>query len=190
MTEKGECPVSRRLRVLMAIPVRAAASRWEMLAARSAADTLAAMPREVSAGVIKETIVPKRGRGNPQRGFCSTQYGHLQYQMRGSLLCMDMNPASRDRQVAELNRAVSEQLRAERAASNMTIDALANAAGVNRKTVMRLESGERSADVMQLAAMCAVFGLPLGDFMARAQQRVDRSRVAVRDVAAEGGIGG
>ena len=110
--------------------------------------------------------------------------------MRGSLLCMDMNPASRDRQVAELNRAVSEQLRAERAASNMTIDALANAAGVNRKTVMRLESGERSADVMQLAAMCAVFGLPLGDFMARAQQRVDRSRVAVRDVAAEGGIGG
>jgi transcriptional regulator with XRE-family HTH domain len=94
---------------------------------------------------------------------------------------MDMNPHE------QMRRATSEQLRAERAASHLTIDAVAAATGMNRKTVMRLESGERVLDMLQLAAFCEVYGLTLTDFMGRAQQRLDQSRGAANNNGAATG---
>ena len=57
---KGLFPVSRRLRVVIGMPVRAAASRWAIPAALKAADTLRAIPRLVSVGVaMQRPYVPK-----------------------------------------------------------------------------------------------------------------------------------
>lgn len=89
---------------------------------------------------------------------------------------MDMNPS-----VELILRATSAQLSAERAASHMTVDAAAAAAGMNRVTVMRLESGKRKPDVRQLAALCQVYGLTLTEFMERMQQRVDQARGAANN---------
>ena len=91
---------------------------------------------------------------------------------------MDMNEAKRDRLVAETRSAASDQLRAERAASKLTIDSVAAMAGINRKTVMRLESGESTPTVAQLAALCATYGLDIADFMARTQERIDQAHRA------------
>lgn len=96
---------------------------------------------------------------------------------------MGMNPAE------QTKHATRDQLRAERAASHMTVDAVAAASGMNRKTVMRLESGERTPDVLQLAALCQVYGLTLTEFMARMQQRLDQARGAANnDGSASGAL--
>lgn len=91
---------------------------------------------------------------------------------------MDMNPAKRERLVRELTRATAEQLRAERAAAGMIVDTVASSSDMNRKTVMRLESGERTPDVRQLAALCSVYGLSVTEFMVRVEQRIAQMHAA------------
>lgn len=95
---------------------------------------------------------------------------------RGYAALVDMNEVTRARLIAETRRAVAEQLRAERAAQKLTVDAAASAVGMNRKTVMRLESGERDPSTDQLAAFCAVYGLSLTEFMGRVEQRISQAR--------------
>lgn len=91
---------------------------------------------------------------------------------------MDMNPAKRERLVREISRATAEQLRAERAASGLIIKDVAKAASVSAQTVMRLESGERTPDVRQLAALCSVYGLSVTEFMVRVEQRIAQMHAA------------
>src|SRR5690242_12754095 len=102
---------------------------------------------------------------------------------------MDMNPAERDRLVAQMLRATAEQLRAERAASGLTIDAVSKAAGMDRKTIMRLESGERGPSVAQIASLCGVYGLAITEFMVLVQGRVDSPRATSVDGNQRGVVG-
>ncbi len=74
--------------------------------------------------------------------------------------------------VDELTRAVAAALRAERAASQLTQHEVALRSGLGYQTVMRLEKGERSANVEQLAALCSVFGLSMSELIERAEQRL------------------
>lgn len=75
----------------------------------------------------------------------------------------------------ELRLAVAATLRAERAAAQLTQQELADRSGLGYQTVMRLEKGERSPNVGQLAALCAVFGMSMSDLVERAEQRLARS---------------
>lgn len=72
----------------------------------------------------------------------------------------------------ELGRAVAAALRAERAAAQLTQHELAQRSGLGYQTVMRLEKGERSPNVSQLAALCAVFGLSMSELVERAEERL------------------
>lgn len=68
--------------------------------------------------------------------------------------------------------AVAAQIRAERAASGLTQRQVMDLSGLPKSTYLRLESGERVADVSQLAAFCAAVGVPLAEFMHRAEERL------------------
>ena len=67
---------------------------------------------------------------------------------------------------------VAAQLRAERAASGMTQKQIIDATGLGRSTYIRLEAGDRVADTSQLAAILAVLGLPMSEFMRRVEERM------------------
>lgn len=54
---------------------------------------------------------------------------------------------------------------------------------MGRSTYLRLESGERVADISQIAQVCEVFGLDYMTFMERASQRV--ADYEVKDQLAE-----
>jgi transcriptional regulator with XRE-family HTH domain len=80
----------------------------------------------------------------------------------------------RGRNRSGLTRAVAAQIRAERAASGLTQQKVVDKSGIPKSTYIRLESGERVADVQQLAAFCAALDIPLAVFMQRAEDRLDR----------------
>ena len=75
------------------------------------------------------------------------------------------------RVVAAMHRATADQLRAERAAAHLTIEAAARASGLSRSTIMRLESGERPANVDQIAALGSAYGLGTHEILTRAYER-------------------
>ncbi len=73
-----------------------------------------------------------------------------------------------------LVRAFAAQLRAERAVSGMTLDALAEAAGVSRRALVNYLDGTRTAS-MGLAAMTAIasaLGTDPATLWRRAAERV------------------
>jgi len=74
----------------------------------------------------------------------------------------------------ELSRAVAATIRAERAAAQLTQQDLAKRSGLGYQTVMRLEKGERSPNVVQMAALCSVFGIPMSELVERAERRLAR----------------
>ena len=64
-----------------------------------------------------------------------------------------------------LGPAVAEVLRVERARAQLTIDELADRAGIGRSTLSRLSKGERGINLGHLAAICEVLGIKVSDFM-------------------------
>lgn len=68
--------------------------------------------------------------------------------------------------------AFAAQLRAERAAANMSQDDLARATGVSKPTIARIETGVRVMDTTQLATFCRAFGITMGTFALRAESRL------------------
>jgi transcriptional regulator with XRE-family HTH domain len=82
---------------------------------------------------------------------------------------MELNSRKR----SALALAVAAQIRAERAAAGMTQQEVQDASGIPKSTHLRLESGERVADVSQLAAFCAAVNVPVAVFMARAEARLE-----------------
>ena len=77
---------------------------------------------------------------------------------------------------SEWHDAVTRTFRAERAASGLTINELAARSGMSRSTIARFESGSRSMDTDQLAAICAVVGLRMSEFLRRAEERLGGGR--------------
>jgi transcriptional regulator with XRE-family HTH domain len=68
--------------------------------------------------------------------------------------------------------AFAAQLRAERAAANMSQDDLAKATGISKPTIARIELGQRTMDTAQLGAICRALGLSLTTFAVRAEGRL------------------
>lgn len=80
--------------------------------------------------------------------------------------------AANARQPSETSRAIAAQIRAERAAANMTKDDVLKAAGISRTTYYLLESGDRTLDVTQLANICKAIGISMSDLLERATARM------------------
>jgi transcriptional regulator with XRE-family HTH domain len=67
-----------------------------------------------------------------------------------------------------LNGAVVRQVKAERAASGMTVDQLAAASGIPVRSLVRYLNFERAVDLTNVDKLAAGLGLPLADLLARA----------------------
>ena len=83
-----------------------------------------------------------------------------------------MSPIEKDPS-AGFNAAVAVELRAERAARQITIDELAARSDVPKRTLIRLLNAERAVNVEHLHAIAHALGCSARDIMARAQQRAD-----------------
>lgn len=81
--------------------------------------------------------------------------------------------AANARQPSPMSEAVAAQIRAERAAANLTKDDVLKRAGISRTTYYKLESGERVLDVSQLAAICKVLGISITLLLERAMARIE-----------------
>ncbi|AKU15787.1 helix-turn-helix domain-containing protein [Luteipulveratus mongoliensis] len=68
---------------------------------------------------------------------------------------------------------VSARLRAERGDKQLTLDGLAEAAGIPKATLRRILSGERVADVSQLVRLCRALGLQPSKFLEDVERRLD-----------------
>jgi transcriptional regulator with XRE-family HTH domain len=68
-----------------------------------------------------------------------------------------------------LESAIGERLRLLRTARNQTLDDLANASGVSRAMISRIERGEASPTAQLLSRLCAALDLTLSAFFAFSQ---------------------
>ncbi len=66
----------------------------------------------------------------------------------------------------ELEAAIGFRIRKLRVAKSLTLDDLANASGVSRAMISRIERGEASPTASLLARVCAALGLSLSAFFA------------------------
>ncbi|CDM55781.1 MULTISPECIES: helix-turn-helix domain-containing protein [Rhizobium] len=66
----------------------------------------------------------------------------------------------------ELETAIGLRIRKLRIEKNLTLDDLANASGVSRAMISRIERGEASPTASLLARVCAALGLSLSAFFA------------------------
>ena len=71
--------------------------------------------------------------------------------------------------------AVAATIRAERAAAGDTQEELAAKAGLPRSTYIRLETGQRVADIQQLDRICTALRLDIAEFMRRAKARLPQT---------------
>jgi transcriptional regulator with XRE-family HTH domain len=78
------------------------------------------------------------------------------------------------RERSDVSRGLAAQIRAERAASGMTQEQAARAAGLAKMTYRRLESGERVVDVTQMDKLARAFGLSMTELVERATARTER----------------
>lgn len=83
------------------------------------------------------------------------------------------------RVLSPLSLAFAAQMRAERAAADLTQTQLASKAGMGRTTLIRIEAGERDMDTTQLAGLCRALGVSIVDFVSRAEERVAAGRVVL-----------
>ncbi|PHP52566.1 helix-turn-helix domain-containing protein [Actinomyces ruminis] len=80
-----------------------------------------------------------------------------------------------------LNAAVAAELRAERAAQQLTVEALAGRSGIPKRTLLRLLNAERAISLDALQALADAFGLQMSALITRGEERLSRERE--RDVA-------
>lgn len=73
--------------------------------------------------------------------------------------------------------AVAAQLRAERAARQMTIHELADKSGVTEQSLQRYLSEKRDIPIPVLYQICAGLGVPVDEVIRRAESRLGRSEL-------------
>jgi transcriptional regulator with XRE-family HTH domain len=73
----------------------------------------------------------------------------------------------------ELNTQIAARLKALRLERRMTLDDLANASGVSRAMLSRVERAEASPTAVLLSRICAAFGLSLSSFFAETEKASD-----------------
>lgn len=71
------------------------------------------------------------------------------------------------------NAYVAAELRAERAAKQITYDKLAELTGINRRTLIRLLKAERAIDTAHLASLCEALGMDIVDLISAAERRAE-----------------
>lgn len=81
-----------------------------------------------------------------------------------------MNDNGRER--SPWAETTAAQIRAERAAADLTQAEMIAASGIPRSTYLRLESGARVSDTTQLARICGALGLSLSEFFRRVEGRI------------------
>lgn len=162
--------MSRRDKVVRGMADCSAAARCEMPAADSASETTDASAALAVSGVsMWSTLVPKWSTRKCLRGDFSRQFWNRVYQGWRSLLFMVMDNA---RERSQWSEAVSAQIRAERAASDLTQADVVKRSGIARSTYVRIEAGTRVPDVTQVAQLCEVWGIGLAEFFGRVESRM------------------
>lgn len=79
---------------------------------------------------------------------------------------------------AGINAALAAELRAERAAQQMTVDALAERSGVPKRTLIRLLNAERAIAVEPLCDIAGAFGVSVTTLVGRAERRLSEQERA------------
>ncbi|WP_136192012.1 helix-turn-helix domain-containing protein [Actinomyces procaprae] len=75
-----------------------------------------------------------------------------------------------------LNAAVAAELRAERAAQQLTVEALVGRSGIPKRTLLRLLNAERAISLDALQALADAFGVRMSALIARGEERLSRER--------------
>lgn len=99
-----------------------------------------------------------------------------------------MSPVEKDPSVG-INAAVAAELRAERGAQKITVDALAQRSGIPKRTLLRLLNAERGITLGPLAAITEALDVPMSLVVSRAEERLGREASASA-VAVDVGAGG
>ncbi|MBM4587621.1 helix-turn-helix domain-containing protein [Rhodococcus hoagii] len=68
-----------------------------------------------------------------------------------------------------IRNAIGNEIRAARARRGITQNELADQSGISHTTIVRLESGKRTVDVVQLFAICKVLDVDPGVLLDAAQ---------------------
>ncbi|WP_138416312.1 helix-turn-helix domain-containing protein [Sinomonas gamaensis] len=76
--------------------------------------------------------------------------------------------------------AIGSRIRAAREAQRMTIEQVAEAAGLSKGFLSRVERDESSPSVASLVTLCQVLSLPIGDLFATPETHLTRSTEAPR----------
>lgn len=159
--------MSLRFRVVRAIPVLRATSRWESPAASMRLETSAAIAADAFGGCsIWSTVVPTWNTRKRKRGQFLFHFWYLRDP------CRYFEAMSDNRQErSPWSDATSAQIRAERAAAGWTQAKMVELSGVKRSTYLRLEKGQRVPNITDLARICAALGMPLSEFLRRVEAR-------------------
>lgn len=91
----------------------------------------------------------------------------------------------KSRERSAYSDAVARQMKAERAAAGLTQKAVSQASGIPEVTYKRLEAGTRVIAQDQLAAILAVFRIPMSTFYARVEERLVAEMHLSADEAAD-----
>ena len=75
-------------------------------------------------------------------------------------------------ELTALSAALAAEIRAERARQQLTQEQVFEPAGMSKSAYLRIETGQRGANVAQLAHIADALGLPLSDLVARAESRL------------------
>ncbi|MGX6508246.1 helix-turn-helix domain-containing protein [Rhodococcus sp. SJ-2] len=69
----------------------------------------------------------------------------------------------------EVRKRMGAELRAARARRDLSRNQLAEMSGVSASTIVRVEGGERSLDILQLIDLCTALRIDPGDILRAAQ---------------------
>lgn len=75
---------------------------------------------------------------------------------------------------ADYIAAIAAELKAERAATGVKNEAIAESANLSTRQVIRIFNGEREAGSVDLIGICAALGISVSELYARAEARVDK----------------
>lgn len=81
----------------------------------------------------------------------------------------------------DIQAAIAEQLRAERAIKGIILEDLAKASGVSKVTLHRYIHAQRDIPLTTLAEICRALGVPLGEIIRRADERLQAEKLSEGD---------
>jgi len=77
----------------------------------------------------------------------------------------------------DIQSAIADMLRAERAIQEMTLDELAEKAGMPKVTLQRYLKAQRDIPLKSLADICRALDVPMGEVIQRAEERLQAKKL-------------